>query len=67
MIDYLYLQYWKETKEDIELLEKLLIENLYDYLRTRESEHLEYIVNKANEMQRLELLKKEYYEKIFHS
>ena len=65
MIDYLYLQYWKETKEDIELLEKLLIEKLYDYLRTRESEHLEYIVNNANEIQRLELLKKNITKKYF--
>lgn len=34
----MYLQYWKETKENIDKLEKLLIENLYMYLRTRENE-----------------------------
>ena len=32
----------------------------------RESEYLEYITNNANEIQRLDLLKKEYYEKIFY-
>ena len=66
MINYMYLQYWKETKENIDLEEKLLVENLYMYLRTRESEYLEYITNNANEIQRLDLLKKEYYEKIFY-
>lgn len=63
----MYLQYWKETKENIDKLEKLLIENLYMYLRTRENEQLEYIANNANEIQQLDLLKKEYYKKIFYS
>ena len=67
MINYLYLQFWRETKEEIELVEKLFIENLYKYLRTRENKYLEYIANNANEIQRLDLLKKEYYQKIFYS
>ena len=61
----MYLQYWKETKKNIELLEKLLIENLYDYFTTREIEHLEYITENVKEIQRLEPLKEEYYKKIF--
>ena len=51
MINYEYLKYWVKTIENIDLLEKLLIENLFDYLRTREVEHLEYIINNANEIQ----------------
>ena len=66
MINYEYLQYWVKTIEDIDLHEKLLIENLFDYLRTREVEHLEYITNNANEIQRLDLLKREYYTKTFY-
>ena len=66
MINYEYLQYWVKTIEDIDLHEKLLIENLFDYLRTREVEHLEYIINNANEIQRLDLLKREYYRKTFY-
>ena len=50
MINYMYLQYWKVTKENIDLAETLLNENLYMYLRTRESEYLEYIANNANEI-----------------
>ena len=65
MINYEYLQYWVKTIEDIDLHEKLLIENLFDYLRTREVEHLEYIINNANEIQRLDLLKKNIIEKYF--
>ena len=65
MINYEYLQYWVKTIEDIYLHEKLLIENLFDYLRTREVEHLEYIINNANEIQQLDLLNSEYYRKIF--
>ena len=66
MINYEYLQYWVKTIEDIDLHEKLLIENLFDYLRTREVEHLEYIINNANEIQRLDLLKRKYYRKTFY-
>ena len=66
MINYEYLQYWVKTIEDIDLHEKLLIENLFDYLRTREVEHLEYITNNVNEIQRLDLLKREYYRKTFY-
>ena len=66
MINYKYLQYWVKTIENIDLLEKLLIENLFDYLRTRDNEHLEYIINNANEIQRLDLLKREYYRKTFY-
>ena len=66
MISYEYLQYWVKTIEDIDLHEKLLIENLFDYLRTREVEHLEYITNNVNEIQRLDLLKREYYRKTFY-
>ena len=66
MINYEYLQYWVKTIEDIDLHEKLLIENLFDYLRTREVKHLEYITNNVNEIQRLDLLKREYYRKTFY-
>ena len=66
MINYEYLQYWVKTIEEINLHEKLLIENRFDYLRTREVEHLEYIINNANEIQRLDLLKREYYRKTFY-
>ena len=66
MINYEYLQYWVKTIEDIDLHEKLLIENLFDYLRTREVEYLEYIINNANEIQRLDLLRRVYYRKTFY-
>ena len=33
---------------------------------TREDEYLEYIITNANEIQRLNLLKKEYYRKTFY-
>ena len=66
MINYEYLQYWVQTKESIDRHEKLLIENLFGYLMTREDEYLEYIITNVNEIQRLGLLKREYYRKTFY-
>ena len=64
-MNYEYLQYWTESMEDIKLLEQLMEENLYMYLRTQDMLYLEYIINNIKEISRLRHLAKEYYNKIF--
>ncbi len=52
--------------EDIKLLEQLMEENLYMYLRTQDMLYLEYIINNIKEIFRLKQLSKEYYNKYYY-
>ena len=65
-MNYKYLQYWIEAMEDIKLLEQLMEENLYMYLRTQDMLYLEYIINNIKEIFRLKQLSKEYYNKYYY-
>ena len=64
-MNYEYLQYWTESIENIKLIEQLMKNNLYMYLRTQDILYLEYIINNIKEISRLRHLAKEYYHKIF--
>ena len=65
-MNYKYLQYWIEAMEDIKLLEQLMEENLYMYLRTQDMLYLEYIINNIKEIFRLKQLSEEYYNKYYY-
>ena len=65
-MNYEYLQYWTESMEDIKLLEQLMEENLYMYLRTQDMLYLEYIINNIKEIFRLKQLSEEYYNKYYY-
>ena len=52
--------------EDIKLLEQLMEENLYMYLRTQDMLYLEYIINNIKEIFRLKQLSEEYYNKYYY-
>ena len=53
MIDYEYLKYWRQDMEEIRLTEILMKENLLDYLKTRDMEHIKYLKNNIEELIRL--------------
>jgi len=65
-MNYKYLQYWTEAMEDIKLVEQLMENNLYVYLRTQDVLYLEYISNNVKEIFRLKQLSKEYYNKHYN-
>ena len=49
-MNYEYLQYWAEAMENIELVEQLMENNLYMYLRTEDMLYLEYIINNIKDI-----------------
>lgn len=67
MINYEHLHYWLDTMENIILLQKLLTDNKIGYNQTHNIRYLEYIIECAKELLRLEIEKEKHYQNIFNN
>ena len=65
MINYEYLEYWRQDMEKIRLIETLIKKNLLDYIKTRNMEHIVYLKNNIEELIRLKQITKECYDIAF--
>ena len=65
MINYEYLEYWRQDMEQIRLIETLMKKNLLDYIKTRNMEHIVYLKNNIEELVRLKQITKECYDIAF--